>query len=229
MRLRGSYAQAEEQARLAAEDAYARAHEFGFNPQPGLSLLRLAQGKAEAAASGVGQALAEAGGNRCLQVRLRAAQGDPGSALPDLRRAQQAWQQIDAPHEVAELRLQLAHAHRALGDDDAARMEARAARDTLERLGARPAAERAAALLGELAAATGPAERVGRTFMFTDIVRSTDLVGVIGDEAYRAARIAALAEGGEILVSQDTLDLADGPAGSEARQVTVKGFPEPVS
>ncbi|MGH2657640.1 MAG: adenylate/guanylate cyclase domain-containing protein [Actinomycetota bacterium] len=285
MRLRGSYARAEEQARLAceelplfnlvsglgpanheigevrrrmgdldaAEDAYARAHEFGYNPQPGLSLLRLAQGKVQAAASGVGQALAEAGGNRCLQVRLRAAQieialtaedmdtaasalselesivaeyesvtlhaiavgargavrlaqGDPASALPDLRRALQAWQQIDAPHEVAELRLQLAHAHRALGDDDAARMEARAARVTLERLGARPAAERAAALLGELSPARGPAERVGRTFMFTDIVRSTDLVGVIGDEAWEdllrwhdgALRSLFASHGGEV-------------------------------
>jgi class 3 adenylate cyclase len=193
-------------------------------------------------------------------------------------------------------------------------MEVRAARDTFERLGARPAAERAAALLGELAPATGPAERVGRTFMFTDIVRSTDLVGVIGDEAWEdllrwhdqtlrslfashggevahptgdgffvafedagsaisaavavqralvehrrehgfalqvrigihagqatrrgqdysggevhmAARIAALAEGGEILVSRDTLEVADGVTGSESRQVTLKGFPDPI-
>jgi len=393
MRLRGSYAQAEEQARLAceelplfnfvsglgpahheigevrrrmgdldaAEEAYGRAHQFGFNPQPGLSLLRLAQGKVGAAAAGIRQALAEAGGNRCLQVRLRAAQvevalaaddldtatsaldeleslvgdyegvllhafaagargavrlarGDPASALPDLRRAQQAWQQIDAPLEVAELRLQLAHAHRDLGEEDAARMEARAARDTFERLGARPAAERAAALLGELAPARGPAERVGRTFMFSDIVRSTDLVGVIGDEAWEgllrwhdgtlrslfaahggevahhtgdgffvafedagaalnaaiaiqralaehrrehgfalqvrigihageatrrgqdysggevhlAARIAALAEGGEILTSHETLSRAEGMTGSEPREVTLKGFPEPV-
>ena len=393
MRLRGSYAQAEEQARLAceelplfnfvsglgpahyeigevrrrmgdleaAEEAYGRAHQFGHNPQPGLSLLRLAQGKIEAATAGVRQALAEAGENRCLQVRLRAAQveialaakdldtatsaaeeleeivadyegvllhamaagargavrlarGDPASALPDLRRAQQAWQQIDAPLEVAELRFQLAHAHRALGDEDSARMEARAARDTFERLGARPAAERAAALLGELAPATGPAERVGRTFMFTDIVRSTDLVGVIGDQAWEdllrwhdgtlrslfashggevahhtgdgffvafedagsalrsaiavqralaehrrehgfalqvrigihagegtrrgqdysggevhmAARIAALAEGGEILSSQETLAQAEGLTGSEPREVRLKGFAEPV-
>ena len=393
MRLRGSYAQAEEQARLAceelplfnlvsglgpayyeigevrrrmgdldaADDAYARAHQFGLNPQPGLSLLRLAQGKYEAAAAGVRQALAEAGGNRCHQVRLRAAQveialaaddlntaasalvelesivseyeavllhaiaagargavtaarGDPAGSLPDLRRAQQAWQQIDAPHEVAELRLRLANAHRALGDEDSARMEARAARDTFERLGARPAAQRAAALLGELAPSGGPAERVDRTFMFTDIVRSTDLVGVIGDEAWEdllrwhdgtlrslfaahggevahhtgdgffvafqdagsalraaiavqralaehrrehgfalqvriglhggegtrrgqdysgsevhmAARIAALAEGGEILASQETLHRADGLTGSEPREVRLKGFAEPI-
>jgi len=217
----------------AAEEAYGRAHEFGFLPQPGLSLLRLAQGKVEAAAAGIRQALAEAGGNQCLQVRLLAAQaeislaagdletatsaveelgpivnqygaaslhamaagargavllaqGDAAAALPELRRAQQAWQQIDAPYEVAELRLSMARAQRALGDGDAALMEARAARDTFSRLGARPAAERAAALLGELAPSTARQERVRRAFMFTDIVKSTDLVGAIGDEAWES-------------------------------------------
>src|SRR6185369_15559398 len=43
------------------------------------------------------------------------------------------------------------------------------------------------ALLGE-GAETGaparPSDRVTKTFMFTDIVTSTDLVGVIGDEAW---------------------------------------------
>jgi class 3 adenylate cyclase len=215
----------------AAEMAYTQAHEFGYNPQPGLSLLRLAQGKVDAAGVGIRQALAETSGNHCLQVRLlaaqaeialaagdlkvaasavedlepivgeyeapslhaiaagargavRLAQGDAAGALPDLRRAQQTWRQIDAPYEVAELCLLLAKTHQALGDEDAAVMEARSARDTFERLGARPAAEQAAALLGELTPSTERQERVGRAFMFTDIVKSTDLVGAIGDEAW---------------------------------------------
>jgi class 3 adenylate cyclase len=215
----------------AAEEAFARAQEFGYLPQPGLSLLRLAQGKVQAATTGIRQALAETSGNHCVQVRLlaaqaeiavaagdmkladsargeldtvvgeyeaaslhaiatgvrgavRLAQGDAAGALPELRRAQQTWRQIDAPFEVAELCLLLARTHQALGDEDAAVMEARSARDTFERLGARPAAERSAALLGELATSTERPERVGRTFMFTDIVKSTDLVGAIGDEAW---------------------------------------------
>jgi class 3 adenylate cyclase len=214
-----------------AEEAFARAHEYGFTPQPGLSLLRLTQGKVEAAAAGVRQALAEAGGNHCFRVRVLAAQAeiavaagdlqaaasavseldsivteyeatslhaiaacvrglvrlaenDPSAALPELHRARQAWQEVEAPYELAEVRMLLATALRAVGDDEAALMEARAARGSFERLGARPAAERAAELVGALAASAQPAERVRRAFMFTDIVKSTDLVGVIGDAAW---------------------------------------------
>jgi class 3 adenylate cyclase len=214
-----------------AEEAFARAMEFGFPPQPGLSLLHLAQGKVEAATAGIRQALEQMGGNHCLRVRLLAAQaeiavasgdldtagsaaeeldslvgefeaaslhaiasgvrgavrlagGDPAGALGDLQLARQAWQEIEAPYEVAGLRLLMARAHRALGDDVASLMEARAARDVFERLGARPAAEAAAALAGELAGAASPLERVTRALMFTDIVKSTDLVGAIGDEAW---------------------------------------------
>jgi class 3 adenylate cyclase len=42
----------------AAEDAYRRAKELGRDPQPGLALLRLAQGKVEAAASAIKRSLA---------------------------------------------------------------------------------------------------------------------------------------------------------------------------
>jgi class 3 adenylate cyclase len=115
---------------------------------------------------------------------LRVAEGNAAEAMSDLRDAQETWRQINAPHEVAELSLVLAEAHRALGNEDAAVMDARAARDSFQRLGARPGAERAAALLGELGPTGAAQERVKRAFMFTDIVKSTDLVGVIGDEAW---------------------------------------------
>ncbi|CAN5754673.1 hypothetical protein BH23ACT12_BH23ACT12_12760 [soil metagenome] len=45
-----------------AEDAYRRAHERGRQPQPGLSLLRLRQGKTDAARATLGRALEEARG-----------------------------------------------------------------------------------------------------------------------------------------------------------------------
>jgi class 3 adenylate cyclase len=111
-------------------------------------------------------------------------QGDAAGALPQLRRAQKGWQEVEAPYEVAEVRMMLGQAFRALGDDEAAVLELKAARTAFERLGARPAAETTGRLLGELGAAVEAHERVSRAFMFTDIVKSTDLVALIGDEAW---------------------------------------------
>jgi class 3 adenylate cyclase len=46
---------------------------------------------------------------------------------------------------------------------------------------------------------------------------------------HKAARIAALAEGGEILASVDTMTVADGEfRASEPRSVAAKGVAEPV-
>jgi class 3 adenylate cyclase len=214
-----------------AEEAFAQAHEFGRDPEPGLSLLRLAQGKLAEATAGIQQALDGATGNHCLQVRLLAAraeialaagdletasqaveeltsivgeyeavalhaladcvrgsvlvaQGRPGEALAELRRARQGWQEVEAPYEVAEVRMVMGRAFRAMGDDAAAVRELKTARTAFERIGARPAAELAGQLLGEIAPpAEAPATAV-RAFMFTDIVKSTDLIGAIGDEAW---------------------------------------------
>jgi class 3 adenylate cyclase len=216
-----------------AEEAFARAYEFGFNPQPGLSLLQLSRGKIGEATASIRQAVEEAGEDHCHQVRLLAAQAevalaaedletataaadrldslvreydtpaldalaatvrgsvrlagaDAERAIPDLRRAQKDWQQVDAPYEVAQVRVLMAKAFRALGQDEAATMELRAARSAFEQMGARPAMGAAERLLGEISAAEVAAQRVTRAFMFTDIVKSTDLLGVIGDEAWEA-------------------------------------------
>ena len=69
---------------------------------------------------------------------LRLSEGDPGNALPLLRRAVGAWQEQGAPHEVAQLNVLIGQACRALADHDGARLEFSAARTTFERLGARP-------------------------------------------------------------------------------------------
>jgi len=61
---------------------------------------------------------------------------DPRAAIPLLRRAWTLWQQVDAPYEAAKTRVQVGTACRALGDDDAARMEVDAARMIFEQLGA---------------------------------------------------------------------------------------------
>ncbi len=56
-----------------AEEAYTKAHGFGEDPQPGLALLRLAQGKRTAARAAIAAALGAAGPARPHLVRLHAA------------------------------------------------------------------------------------------------------------------------------------------------------------
>ncbi|WP_338496483.1 helix-turn-helix transcriptional regulator [Streptomyces sp. SJL17-4] len=187
------------QGRLeAAAVSYGHAHELGRIPQPGLALLRLAQGRAAAAVAGVELALAcrndpdhdVLGRARLLAARtevalavrdvagaaeaaadLDALAGDadgdvpllraladtalgsvalaekrPEALLP-LRRALAGWLELRVPYEAAQVRMLLAAACRAAGDEEAARLELGTARAAFERLGAVPDARVAAALL----------------------------------------------------------------------------------
>ncbi|MEU9699824.1 LuxR C-terminal-related transcriptional regulator [Streptomyces sp. NPDC047981] len=182
------------QGRLdAAARAYAHAHELGRVPQPGLALLRLAQGKADAAVAGLRLALAcdphhgllgrarllaamvevalavgdvagaeaavveleglaGAGGAPLLTAMADTARGalalaGHGPALLPLRSALAGWLELRVPYEAAQVRMLLAAADRAAGDEEAARLELEAARAAFDRLGAVPDARRAAALL----------------------------------------------------------------------------------
>ena len=180
-----------------AEAAYRDASRFGREPQPGLALLRLAQGDGVAAAAAIRRVLAEAveplqravqlpaqveillaaddvhaaaaasaeldeiaatNGRPMLvaiaaQVRgaVELAQGDPQAALPSLRRAWQVWEELDAPYERARVRVTVALACRALGDEDGAELELEAARAVFDELGATPDVERVDALAGATA------------------------------------------------------------------------------
>jgi DNA-binding NarL/FixJ family response regulator len=58
------------------------------------------------------------------------------AALGSLRLASSAWQEIEAPYDLARCRVLLAEAYDQLGDGDAADRERAAARATFERLGA---------------------------------------------------------------------------------------------
>ena len=114
------------------------------------------------------------------------ADGDPKGAARTLRRAVTHWQDVEAPYEAARARMLLAHAIRAQGDDETALMELRAARSAFERLGAVPDRNAVDELLTGIADTVSPAapERGVKTFLFTDIVKSTDLVEAIGDEGW---------------------------------------------
>jgi DNA-binding CsgD family transcriptional regulator/tetratricopeptide (TPR) repeat protein len=167
-----------------AETAYREASRLGLEPQPGLSLLRLAQGKGEAATAAIRRAVNEttdrttragllpayieimlaagdvdAAREACGELHeiaahfgtdmLRAtvaqacgafelAAGDASSALISLRQAFQAWQELDAPYEVAHTRVLVGRACRVLGDEDGFALELDAARRLFEELGAVP-------------------------------------------------------------------------------------------
>jgi class 3 adenylate cyclase len=114
---------------------------------------------------------------------VRLAEGDHDGARSELRRALRQWQGADAPYEAARTRVLLAESARMAGDAEAALLELGAARSTFERLGAALDLQRVDGLLRETEKAA-PAARVVRTFMFTDIVGSTNLVEAVGDEAW---------------------------------------------
>ena len=175
-RLRGEFAK--------AEDAYHAASERGCEPQPGLALLRLAQGRADAACAAI-RRLTSATSDRLRRAKLlpahleimlsmgdveearvardelrelahafdsdvlRAvvaqadgaialAEGRARAALDPLRCAFEQWERLEAPYEAARVRVLIGQACRALGDDEAAALEHKAARAVFERLGAGP-------------------------------------------------------------------------------------------
>jgi DNA-binding NarL/FixJ family response regulator len=176
-----------------AEDAYRRASRAGAEPQPGLALLRLSQGRTEVAAGAIRRVLGETAGraeraallsaaieillaagdaegarDACRELEETAAhqhalvvtamaarargaveldRGRPRAALDALRRAERAWRELEAPYEVARVRLSVAVACRALGDGDSEALELEAARAMFERLGAAPDLARADAQL----------------------------------------------------------------------------------
>jgi DNA-binding CsgD family transcriptional regulator len=84
-RLRGEFADAEE--------AYRRASRYGRKPQPGLALLRLAQGQADAAAAGIRLAMDEASGGP-TRSRLLSAYVEIMLAVHDLPAARVAADEL---------------------------------------------------------------------------------------------------------------------------------------
>jgi DNA-binding NarL/FixJ family response regulator len=71
---------------------------------------------------------------------------DPRQASVALHGAREAWQELDAPYEAARVRVLMALACRALGDDDAAAWELEEARGAFAALGAAPDVARVDAL-----------------------------------------------------------------------------------
>jgi len=202
LRLQGDFA--------AAEEAYLQASRAGWEPQPGLSQLRLAQGKSVAAVAAIRRACAEvaepvkrltlmpayveimlATGETdearaaCRELEELAsgyespmlgglvayargatelASGNAPEALAALRRATTAWQELEAPYELARTRTLIGLACRALGDEEAATLELEAARTVFADLGA-------ATDLVRLDAVTSPGETHGLSRRELEVLR----------------------------------------------------------
>ena len=80
----------------AAEEAFTRAHASGHDPQPGLALIRLAQGKIDAAAAGLRTALTAHGDTDLQRARLLAAQVEVSLAAGDTRSAGSAVEELSS-------------------------------------------------------------------------------------------------------------------------------------
>jgi DNA-binding CsgD family transcriptional regulator len=175
-RLRGEFAE--------AEQGYRQASQQGRNPHPGLALLRLVQGRTEAAVTGIATALAAVADPlqrarllpATVEIRLAAgdltgareasdelgeitrrfegevlaamaaharglvelAEGRAGAALERLGQAFATWQRAGAPFVAARIRVSIALARRALGDEEGAELELGSAQEVFQRLGAAP-------------------------------------------------------------------------------------------
>jgi class 3 adenylate cyclase len=141
------------------------------------------------------------------------AEDDATAAIAELRKALRAWTEADAPFEAAQTRRWLALAHRLSGDEASAILELQVAKDSFASLGARREADRCEELLRAVDA-DAAGRRVIRTFLFTDIVGSTDLIGTIGDEAWNDV----------LSWHDDTLSTVIGSHGGTVVRTTGDGF-----
>jgi tetratricopeptide (TPR) repeat protein len=80
----------------AAEEAFRQAHEMGRDPQPGLALLRLAEGKVEAARTAIRSALADESRDRLARSHVLPAQVEIALAAGDLDGARAAADELEA-------------------------------------------------------------------------------------------------------------------------------------
>jgi class 3 adenylate cyclase len=159
--------------------------------------IALAAGDREAAEAAAEEltAIAEQYGSDALRAAAHTARSrialDRGEVRPAIRNAREAlrlWQQVGAPYEGAQARMALALAYLAEGNADSGALELQAAASTFDHLGAVPDARVAREQLSSLGLdglSRGAAEGTQiKTFMFTDMVRSTSLVHAIGDDAW---------------------------------------------
>jgi class 3 adenylate cyclase len=131
----------------AAEEAYGRANEWGYDPEPGLALLRLAEGRVDAALAGVARAL-EHVQEPLVRVRVLPARIEIALAAGDLSGARAAAEELEqlvdsykignarAPAFDATVHMAFGQIALTEGDLGTAERSLRRARDEWQRVGA---------------------------------------------------------------------------------------------
>jgi class 3 adenylate cyclase len=184
----------------AAEEAYRKADELGRDPQPGLALLRLAQGKVDAAAAAMRRALGAEALDPLGRSRRLPAQVEIALTAGEIGRAREAAEELETiadryrvdgrrtPGLEGAVQLTWGRIRLAERDWDGAAAALRAARETWNRVGAPYEAAHARMLLAlayrgegdedgateELTAAKTTFERLGAVL---DLQRVAELLG----------------------------------------------------
>lgn len=100
---------------VAAEQAYHHAHYYGRDPQPGIALLRLAQGRVPEAVASIAAALAPGTGSRLERAPRHAAQVDIALAAGDLDLADASAHEVTETAETFDSAGIRAEGHRCAG------------------------------------------------------------------------------------------------------------------
>ena len=184
----------------AAEEAYRQASELGHDPQPGLALLRLAQGKVDTAAAAIKRELSQEWLDPLARAKRLPAQVEISLAAGELRRAREAAEELEGitdryrvgdrrtPALDGAVRLAWGQIRLAEHDWEGAATALRAARGIWEKVGAPYEIAQARLLLGlayrgegdedgareELTAAKRTFERLGAVL---DLQRAAELLG----------------------------------------------------
>ena len=137
------------------------------------------------------------------------AEGDAAAAITHLRDAIATWRRVAAPYEVARTGVLLSMALRATDDEDGADLELATARDAFAKLGAAGDTAQVEKAMETIRDRRSKPIQARRTFMFTDIVGSTNLAELLGNERWaqllkwhdEALRAQFARSGGEVVNS----------------------------
>ena len=123
-------------------------------------------------------------GRQVALARVLLAEGDAAGAVRELRAAVRGWREVGAPYEIARARAVLARALRALETTRTPTWSCGPRSTSSSGSGRASTSPPPSASSGTPRTAGAAPVQIRKTFMFTDIVGSTNLAEALGDEAW---------------------------------------------